>query len=140
MAESIYNVTKGFTLEAQRDITKNDMVRLCKELNEVYYDCEVEPEAITEGGIRYKFNDNPTFYKSVRFCLNSGSGIKGKWPWIRSKNVMKDWEGNTDIIMPKNTKFTTILKSFRGAPPFTKDELEMWSDFLNMIDLNVVRK
>lgn len=106
--------TQGLTLKAEKNITKNDIITMCKLLNgknEYFNLCEFQPEPITEGGIVFKFKDgsNTKWYKSVRL------GIRGKWPRIPN-NVMTDWNENNEILIETNYKFTTFLKSFHGAP------------------------
>jgi hypothetical protein len=47
-----FTYTPGFYLTANKDITKSDMVKLCKNLNEAFESLGTtfEPEPITEGG------------------------------------------------------------------------------------------
>jgi hypothetical protein len=72
-----YTYTQGMNLTAMKPITKGDMISLCKELNDKYADIGLtfEPEAITEGGIVYKFPDNRDIrrnkYKSIRMYFNN---------------------------------------------------------------------
>ena len=132
--------TRGLTLKTERIITKDDIITMCKLLNnndEYSNLCEFQPEGITEGGILFKFKDNldNKWYKSVRLCV----GNEGKWYWI-TPNVMSEWLGNNDIIFNKNNKFTLFLKSFYGAPLFTLDELKIWEKCFNQIGIIKVGK
>jgi pantothenate kinase len=133
----------GLSLKTERIITKDDIITMCNLLNtksEYFNLCEFMPEGITEGGIIFKFNDNfdKNWYKSVRLRVNSGL-TRGKWYWI-NENVMSEWKSNNDIIFDKNTKFTTFIKSFRGAPLFTIDELRIWEECFNKIGIVRVGK
>ena len=93
---------RGFSLECNNIITKNDIIKMCKLLNEKdeYKDiCEFKPEGISEGGIVFKFKNNSEnkWYKSVRLCLNycdDGYNRNGKWYWINEMLWM-----NGQIIM-----------------------------------------
>ena len=143
----IKTYTSGFTLKAERDITKDDFISFCKSLNNNYAysdDYEFEPEPIGFGGIKYKFKDNSHnppgsgCYKSVRLGLCRGES-KAKWPWVPN-NWLCEWSGNNDIIIPKNDKFTLFLKSFRGAPAFTLKELKIWNNCFNQIGIVRVSK
>ena len=130
--------TSGLTLKTERVITKKDIIAMCNLLNnkdEYLNLCTFEPEAITEGGIVFKFNDgfDNKWYKTVRLRVYSGN-IKGKWYRI-NENVMSEWSENDDIIFDKNQKFTTFLKSFHGAPLFTLDELKIWEECFNKIGI-----
>ena len=79
----------GYTLIAQKDITKRDIIAFCNILNEEYKEaCTFTPEAISEGGIKYKFIDGGIAYKSVRLGLR----YSYKWPWVNTSSVMTDWE------------------------------------------------
>ena len=90
--------TSGYTLIAQKDITKHDIITLCNLLNEEYKEaCTFTPEAISEGGVKYKFIDGGSAYKSVRLGLR----YSYKWPWVNTSSVMTDWEHSEDIIVKK---------------------------------------
>ena len=120
--------TYAIGLKTERIITKNDIIIICKLLNskdEYSNLCEFQPEGITEGGILFKFKDNldTKWYKSVRLGVDSGVS-KGKWYWIND-NYLSEWTENNDIIFDKNNKFSLFLKSFRGSPLFTLDELKI---------------
>lgn len=139
--------TNGFTLKAYKEITKNDMINMCKFLEDQYShscDCEFQPEPINEGGILYKFKNNLVDdkllkpYKSVRLCV-SGMWSQKSWP-IVSKNYLSEWTGSNDIILDKNDKITLFLKSFYGAPVFTLEELKIWEECFNQIGLKKVGK
>ena len=134
--------TSGLRLKTKRIITKNDIITMCNLLNSnnVYSNlCEFRPEAITEGGIVFKFNkecDNK-WYKSVRLNVNGNTG--GEWDCI-NENVMTEWSGNNDLVLKLNTKFTIFLKSFHGAPIFTLDELKIWEECFKQIGIIKVGK
>ena len=135
--------TPGLQLKCNKNITKNDIIYMCKLLNkknEYLNLCEFKPEGITEGGIVFKFKEvfDHKWYKSVRLCVNSGNS-KGKWYWV-NENVMTEWIENSDIIFNENSKFTIFLKSFHGAPLFTLDELKIWEECFNQIGIVKVGK
>ena len=115
--------TSGYTLIAQKDITKRDIITFCKLLNEDYKEaCTFTLEAISEGGVKYNFIDGCIAYKSVRLGLR----YSYKWPWVNASSVMTDWENSEDIIVKKKGTIYTHLKSFHRAPVFTIDELRLW--------------
>jgi hypothetical protein len=127
--------TDGFYIESQKTITKNDIITMCELLNQqdFYKDiCTFEPEAISEGGIVFKFiNNTNDWYKTMRiFFINQNDC---RWYSVNN-NVMNEWKNNDDIIAKKNNKkIRTFLKSFRNAPRFTQDELKIWEDCFNKI-------
>ena len=134
--------TCGLTLKTERIITKDDIITMCKLLNskdEYSNLCEFQPEAISEGGILFKFNNlDNKWYKSVRLCVGKGRN-KGKW-YLINDNVLSEWNGNNDIIFDKNDIFTLFLKSFDGAPLFTIEELKIWEECFNQIGVVNVGK
>lgn len=127
--------TDGFYIESKKTITKNDIITMCELLNQhdFYKDiCTFEPEPITEGGIVFKFINNPNnWYKTMRiFFINQNDC---QWYSV-NKDVMNEWKNNDDIIAKNNKKkIRTFLKSFRNAPRFTQDELKIWEDCFNEI-------
>ncbi len=134
--------TIGFTIKTNNNITKNDIITMCKLLNskdEYSNLCEFQPENICEGGILFKFKNNfdNKLYKSVRLGIYDES--KGKWYKINN-NYLTEWIGNNDIIFNKNNKFTLFLKSFNGAPIFTLKELKLWVECFNQIGIVKVGK
>jgi hypothetical protein len=135
--------TTGLTLNTERIITKDDIITMCKLLNskDEYSDlCEFQPEGISEGGILFKFKDNldKKWYKSVRLCVYYGQS-NGNWYWV-NENYLSEWTGNSDVIFDKNVRFTLFLKSFRGAPLFTVEELKIWEGCFNQIGIVKVGK
>ena len=115
--------TSGYTLIAQKDITKRDSITFCNLLNEEYKEaCTFTPEAISEGGVKYNFIDGGSAYKSVRLGLR----YSYKWPWVNTSSVMTDWEHSEDILVKKKGTIYTYLKSLHRAPVFTIDELRLW--------------
>lgn len=123
--------TNGITFKTTKSITKKDMITLCDLLKVKFPNDSFEPEAIIEGGIKYKYEDNR--YKSVRLCAHYNSS-RGEWPRIND-NVMSEWKNNDDIIFPEENTFSTYLKSFHGAPVFTLDELKIWEKCFNEIGI-----
>lgn len=126
----------GPRLFAHRCITKGDIMDLCEFLeNDI---ASFEPEPIGGGGILYNFKvdiktdipcpvmnhskvgcgDNKP-YKSIR--LNIGSI---KWPYLQG-DYINEWKENDDVILHRGDRADIFLKSFCGAPPFTRAEIEM---------------
>ena len=135
--------TSGYTLKTERNITKNDIITMCKLLSsrdEYSNLCKFQPEGITEGGILFKFKEgfDNRWYKTVRLCVYRAES-RGNWPWI-NENVMTEWIDSNDIIFNINNKFTIFLKSFNGAPLFTIEELKIWEDCFNQIGIIRVGK
>lgn len=124
----------GYKIFSTKNITKNDIITLCDLLNDKYENdiskCYFEPEPIAEGGIIFRFPDNPNWYKSVRIYFENG-GIFS-WPWVE-ENFMDDWRNNNTIIFNSGVRTCTNLKSFHGAPSFTIDELKIWEECFNQI-------
>ena len=140
--------TNGLELKTERIITKDDIITMCQLLNsrdEYSNLCEFEPEAISEGGILFKFKDNLEnankykWYKSVRLCVNHMYS-RGTWYLINRTNVISEWTGNNDIIFDKDNRFGLYLKSFHGAPIFTVDELKIWEECFSRIGIVNVGK
>ena len=99
-----HTYTSGMYLTATKDITKRDLVSLCKDLSSQNEGTglKFEPEPITEGGIVYKFHDNSPHgeYKSIRMWFNDPfikrnktfikfSSINGMNPWRVSDKFLK---------------------------------------------------
>jgi len=98
--------------------------------------CTFEPEPITEGGIVYRFNethltpDGKPWFKTVRIRYD-------EWHKVDS-NVMTEWENDAEVLIDNATKVYTFLKSFRGAPVFTRKELKVWEE--GFMDIGLERK
>jgi hypothetical protein len=143
--------TEGLTFKCTKDITKNDIVLLCDLLTERYNGlCTFQPEGIAEGGIKFVFNADyaRNWYKSVRLHVTGAfqyATANGRWYWI-DDNCMMEWKNSDDLIFrEKNirgqqTRFSTFLKSFYGAPVFTIQELEIWEDCFSQIGIRKVGK
>jgi hypothetical protein len=70
-----YTYISGMYLTATKQITKGDLITLCKDLNSKHEATRIkfEPESITEGGIVYKFPHNSPHgeYKSIRMRFDN---------------------------------------------------------------------
>lgn len=144
--EKINQCIDGFYIQPQKTITKNDIITMCELLNQhdFYKDiCSFEPEPISEGGIVFKFINNPyDYYKSMRIYFSKTYGYNdGEWYSI-NKDVMNEWKNNDDIIAKKSKRkqIRTFLKSFRNAPIFTKEELKIWENCFEKIGFKRVSK
>ena len=119
----------GCDVAITRPITKGDIRCLCNALNSVLVDCVARPEAISEGGIRFVY-DNPRFYKSIR--------IHGwNWPWVH-EDWYNSWYNSNELIcdgihgINGTKKMYTFLKAFKNAPVWTRDELLLIYDMLEV--------
>lgn len=125
--------TNGLSFLPKTDITQNDIVTLCNLLNNhnQFKDiCTFEPEPITEGGIIFKYiNGEDKWYKSMRLGLNGRD-----WPNV-DKTPMINWLNGTKVIIKKDVRFDTYLKSFRFAPEFTQEELKVFEECFNKINV-----
>lgn len=120
------------TLYTSRDITKNDIVNICRHLEVEYLmnnlgNQEFEPEPITEGGIRFKSYDGNgpgkySCYKSIRFLMNKS------WPVVDRENPWQS--GDVEIAVPGHTRIDLFLKAFDGAPKWTKEEKNLFKAVL----------
>jgi len=125
-----YTYTQGMNLTALKPITKGDMVSLCKELNDKYADIGLtfEPEAITEGGIVYKFPDNRDSrrdkYKSIRMYFNDPL-IKYKTSFIPF-NYIKIYNVSTKFLKKKELDHL-VGKSFSWQPIYD-NVMELWEN------------
>jgi hypothetical protein len=125
-----YTYTQGMNLTALKPITKGDMVSLCKELNDKYADIGLtfEPEAITEGGIVYKFQDNRDIrrdkYKSIRMDFNNPL-IKYKTSFIPF-NYIKNYNVSTKFLKKKELDHL-VGKCFRWQPIYP-NVMELWEN------------
>lgn len=134
MRSKTYNY--GPSLEIQKDLTKNDYIKLCnqlsKELSEhANKNLIVKPEAISEGGFLIIDQNNPIHYKTMRHHIEKGkSKFVNKWPWI-SEKVMEDWNNNDEIIFYKGNICKTFLKAFHTAPVWTLEELNIFENRLS---------
>ena len=135
--------TKGFAIKTNKIVTKNNIITLCKLLNcrpEYANLCEFQPEAISEGGILFKFKQNldNKWYKSVRLCVHNLTNT-GNWGYV-NENSLYERVGNFYVIFDKNIKTTLFLKSFNGAPLFTLEELKIWEECFNLIGIVKIGK
>ena len=48
---------------------------------------------------------------------------------------MVKWLNNNDIVFNKDVRFYTFLKSFRDAPVFTQEELKVFEECFNKINV-----
>ena len=88
-----YTYTEGMYFTATKQITKADLISLCKDLNSKYEatGLKFEPEPITEGGIVCKFPDNSPHgeYKSIRMRLDNPF-IKRNKSFIRFSRLFSE--------------------------------------------------
>lgn len=137
MASITYDYGPKF--RSVKAITKADIVTLCNRLNSMHVNtCTFEPEGIAEGGIVYRFTNNATWYKSIRLRLHDNNA-NGIWPLIKGDEMIQ-WQDCDDMILEENRTLSTFLKSFNGAPPFTKHEFNMIKESFESIGLVFKRR
>ena len=139
MATGITTCRRSFTMKFTRIITKGDLVNmsqdLTSELNILHSTntITVKPEDITEGGFLIEYQENPGWYKSMRFLqegYSGGANIKS-FPWV-PRNVMEEWVNSQDEIFCLKTKISTCLKAFNNAPEWSRDEINILKQVLSM--------
>lgn len=108
--EDLKTYKSGYYLIFTQDISKKDIVDICKELNKSYMEeldeeAKFEPEPMTDGFIyRADFSDSKKLdkaewkYKSMR--LNLGLNSNNHIPSV-PKNVMEVWKDSEDLFIPK---------------------------------------
>ena len=134
-----FTYTEGMYFTATKQITKADLISLCKDLNSKYEatGLKFEPEPITEGGIVCKFSDNSPHgeYKSIRMWLNNPF-IKRNKSFIRlsSINSLNAWR-----VSDKHLKNLGVLHlkerpidyfSWPYIPPNVMEEWENNEDII----------
>ena len=146
MSLKVNTYTYGYDLFFTRNITKGDMVNICNDLTKEFDNKYIfEPEPMRDGFIYIK----DIKYKCMRLsCFRA--------PWV-NENVMEEWKDNNDIFLKKTTDdkfngrrksyrdtrtgahgrnyYSTILKSFYDAPPWTIEELTKIKDVLINYDI-----
>jgi hypothetical protein len=131
--------TRGLRFKVTRDLTKDGIMAACNALNDhPYFEGNVtfKPEGISEGGIQCCFSD-ACWYKTVRLCVGHNCST-GKWPWVDHQSALTDWQGNDQLIVEKGNTLDTFLKSYRGAPAFSLEELHAWEECLSVAGLKRV--
>ena len=146
MATGINTYRRSFKINFTRIITKGDLVNmsqdLTSELNILHSTntIDVKPEEITEGGFVINYQENPRWYKSMRFIQEGISGVGCKsFPWV-PRNVMEEWENSQDEIFGLKTKISTCLKAFNNAPVWSRDEIIIFKRVLSMYGVVCSRK
>lgn len=138
----------GFNLISSKNITKQDFVYLCdnleKDFNEIYNTQEFSfsPELITEGGIIFNNYENNDGYKSMRlyFCDKNYIGVRTNnlYNFI-NKEIKNEWVNNNNILIKKNEYLGTFLKSRNKAPKWNNKDLEIFEKCFNNIGLIIDR-
>ena len=124
----------GYKLLFLNDITKNDMINICLDLNKAFENkYEFEPEPIGDGFIYFKsfVNITPQKYKCMRLMK-----LYYETEYI-PKNVMCEWLNNNDIFIKKSLnkkdKYRTFLKAFYNAEKWNKKELNIFLEVFNIV-------
>lgn len=133
MVDKINTYCGGYQLLAKKNVSKKVFVELCDnlatEFNNYYKtkDYSFSPECISEGGIIFNnFNEHRNAYKSMRiFFYDTKSGYLPLYGFI-STHEKEKWIDDDGILIEKNKKLQTTLKSFYNAPPWTNIELKIF--------------
>jgi hypothetical protein len=130
----------GPTYRVGSPITKDKMETLTSELNmKLPNGYRVKREAICEGGFCVyewpgsEFDDRYS-YKSIRFTENFNGGKPHDWPTIKRGD---DWSGDETIIFEKGYELGTYLKAFHGAPCWTMQELNVFTEAFASMDITL---
>jgi hypothetical protein len=122
---------------ATRDITKGDILRVCRLLNTrlEYTDiCHIEPEEICGGGLKFVFLNasHATYYKSVHLNIPWG-----KWGWIKHAMARAEWqkEKKNDLLFVAGEIKTFRFVAHSDAPAFTANEMFYWDECFARIGL-----
>lgn len=135
-SQKINTYCPGFQLQAVSDVTRQDFVKLCDDLQikfNDYYKTDkysFSPECITEGGIIFDNFNSFNNYKTMRvfFTDDTNTSRTGKlYGWINEK-IKEEWMNDKSILIDKGSYIGTTLKSFGNAPQWTNNELKI---FLN---------
>lgn len=125
-----FTYAKGFYLTADKDITKSDMVKLCKNLNEAFesFGITFEPEPITEGGIVYKFKDQPiSAYKTIRMRFSTKS-IKWCKNFIQYNNIQCYRVSDKHLKKLGIYELYRSHKSLSDWPSIPSNVMELWEN------------
>lgn len=116
-----------------------DIALLCKDLEQAFGDgYKFEPERICEGGILMKSWPGKTegMYKTMRIAFKN----EGRWPWIKSNDPIEEFLSGEKMLYPSKKEVSTFLKAFHNAPPWTREELEIFARCLLQNGLKVKGK
>jgi hypothetical protein len=114
----------GFRMKPKRPIVARDVQMMCDMLGTMFGEGhKFGPEAITEGGIewlKWPGKEEGKGYKTMRI----GFASHGTWPHI-SGNRFQD----EDVVLwdPERApcaQICTVMKSFEGAPAWTREEMK----------------
>ncbi len=130
--------TLGFDFKPTMPVTKADIVKLCKRLQEVFGPgWEFRPEAVTEGGIQVTHWPGKvgSMYKTIRFRYKCPDISTWSWPCVPT-DCMEKWKDAKDVVWyplsprPRMQWCYTWLKAFHHAPPWTRPELHLVANVL----------
>lgn len=130
----------GFSLIAFKNISKQTFVEMLNDLqnefNEYYNTNEYSfnPECISEGGIIFNNFNNKEKYKTMRLYFESDRGRENLYGYI-SNNIKDKWITDESVLINECDKLGTYLKSFRGAPKWTNDELKIFQKCFGKVGL-----
>ncbi len=122
----------GYKLFFKNDITKNDIINICLDLNNAFNNIyEFEPEPIGDGFIYFKsfVNTTPQKYKCMRLMKQYH-----KTEYIPN-NVISEWKNNNEVFIKKSLnkkdKYRTFLKAFYNADGWNITELNIFLEVFN---------
>jgi hypothetical protein len=118
-----YTYTPGPWFDVpEKGLSKNDFHTTLTLLHALFgseYTFRYEP--VSEGGfemIRWPGKKIGEGYKTIRFGENSEAGT---WPYIDGTEL---WQGMSYIVFKGPFRLNTFLKAYRGAPCWTKEEVD----------------
>ena len=133
--KDIKTYTQGFVFDLHQQLTKDDIVNLCRSLEARFGDGNVfKPERVSDGFIHWvdwpgrSRNPEAKAYKCMRHYPRMGGGGSRSWP-IVSTDAMTTWVGSQDVAVTPG-EYGTFLKAFYTAPAWTMDELHIVKECL----------
>ena len=119
----VQTLTMGFTIRLDRDVSKGEMVRVCREIGEVLgTGNEVRPSA--GKGLEWARWAGVGGGKSLRLAMHKRWRTERvPWPQEVPADVMGVWDGDESVCVREGW-YRTQLLSYGGAPRWKRDELE----------------
>lgn len=132
-----------FTFIVERDISKQDFVRLLDKLGEVFTELYNEeytfsPVRRSEGGIVFdKYSEENNSWKEMRMYMSDKDyGTISMFEWI-DDNTKESWRNDTTVLIPKYRTLHTFIKSLHGSPGWSHDEISTFGYCFQMFGINI---
>ena len=135
-------------LRTYRDITKDDIMKLCELVNddiEFNSICEfdINNDSCNDGRILYKYIKTNSYSdsfevdkrwnrKMLKFLKVGNCGWNTNWPVFTNK---EDWIGNNDIVCRNKQLIDIHFDSYYEAQKFTSKEINIWYKALQTLGL-----